>query len=63
MGGLCGCCAEDPPDTNTAQDHKQAEELAVVDEDEVVEYDYNSTGNMVLPTYPLKDLFAKELKR
>ena len=27
-------------------------------EDGVAEFDYTSTGEMVLPTYPLRDAFA-----
>ena len=33
MGGLCGCCADDPPETNTMQDHKMMEELMVEEEE------------------------------
>jgi hypothetical protein len=31
MGGLCGCCADDPPETNTMQDHKMMEEVVEVE--------------------------------
>lgn len=32
-------------------------------QDGVAEFDLSSTGEMVLPTYPLKDAFANELRR
>jgi hypothetical protein len=32
-------------------------------QDGVAEFDLSSTGDMVLPTYPLKDAFANELRR
>ena len=31
--------------------------------DDVAEFDLTSTGTMVLPTYPLKEVFAMELKK
>ena len=94
MGGLCGCCADDLPETNTMQDNKMMEDLMVMEDEsgklnllavavifrltyylfvilerqsfiqeDVAEFDLTSTGEMVLPTYPLKDVFAAELKK
>ena len=37
MGGLCGCCSDDPPDTNTMMDHKNGMELVALTEEEEME--------------------------
>ena len=37
MGGICGCCAEEPPENNTMQDHKRGMELIQVDEETEME--------------------------
>ena len=37
MGGLCGCCADEPPENGTMMDHKNGMELIALTEEEEME--------------------------
>jgi len=37
MGGLCGCCADEPPENGTMMDHKNGMELIALTEEEEIE--------------------------